>query len=234
MPLFDSQRGVDALWLFEARALAGMRGPRMHARFVSSPPRRCSEDTNGKRTLCYPFATQLGSTGQDETGRERRLPSILATVWDLGEPAKTEQNGGHLILDGMAAAEGRHQRKQRAERKEHDASHHRHVITRDRKHVGARYIHGLVHRRKRDRGHKPIADRYRCARKAARNRAFFVTFRVLLFPAITSGKLTPRLSTEGCLPEPLETAARSLSAPARYLGRPSPPRKRISGLPKDK
>src|SRR5438445_10407760 len=48
----------------------------------------------------------------------------------------------------MAAAEGRHQRKQRAERKEHDASHHRHVITRDRKHVGeTRYIHGLVHRR---------------------------------------------------------------------------------------
>jgi hypothetical protein len=36
----------------------------------------------------------------------------------------------------MAAAEGRHQRKQRAERKEHDASHHRHVITRDRKHMG--------------------------------------------------------------------------------------------------
>src|SRR6516165_6300560 len=34
------------------------------------------------------------------------------------------------FLDGMAAAEGRHQRKQRAERKEHDAGHHRHVITR--------------------------------------------------------------------------------------------------------
>jgi hypothetical protein len=46
----------------------------------------------------------------------------------LGEPAKTEQNGGHLILDGMAAAERRHERKQRAKHKEHEAGDDRHVI----------------------------------------------------------------------------------------------------------
>jgi len=61
-----------------------VRGQRMHARFVSSPPRLCSEDKNGKRTLCYPFATQLGSMGQDGMGRERRLPSILADNLGLG------------------------------------------------------------------------------------------------------------------------------------------------------
>jgi hypothetical protein len=35
MPLFDSQRGVDAPWLFEARDLAGVRSQRMPPRFVS-------------------------------------------------------------------------------------------------------------------------------------------------------------------------------------------------------
>ena len=35
MPLFDSQRGVDAPWLFEARTLAGVRSQRMPPRFVS-------------------------------------------------------------------------------------------------------------------------------------------------------------------------------------------------------
>ena len=35
MPLFDSQRGVDAPWLFEAGTLAGVRSQRMPPRFVS-------------------------------------------------------------------------------------------------------------------------------------------------------------------------------------------------------
>ena len=61
----------------------------------------------------------------------------------------TVQNTGHPILDGMAAAERRHERKQRAKHKEHEAGDDRHVIAGDRKHVGeARYVHGLVHRRR--------------------------------------------------------------------------------------
>ena len=37
MPLFDSQRGVDAPWLFEAMTLAGVRSQRMPPRFAKSP-----------------------------------------------------------------------------------------------------------------------------------------------------------------------------------------------------
>jgi hypothetical protein len=35
MSLFDSQRGVDAPWLFEARTLVGVRSQRMPPRSVS-------------------------------------------------------------------------------------------------------------------------------------------------------------------------------------------------------
>ena len=49
----------------------------------------------------------------------------------------------------MTAAEGRHERKQRTQRKEGDPGHYRHMIAGDREDVGeTRHVHGLVHRRR--------------------------------------------------------------------------------------
>ena len=52
MPLFDSQRGVDAPWSSEARTPAGVRSQRMPPRFVShrrafAGPRRVAGDGVG-------------------------------------------------------------------------------------------------------------------------------------------------------------------------------------------
>jgi hypothetical protein len=54
MPLFDSQRGVDAPWWVEARTLAGVRSQRLPPRFVSH--RRAP--LRGRQA---PFASPSGS-----------------------------------------------------------------------------------------------------------------------------------------------------------------------------